>query len=735
VRPTTLEPGERLGPYEIVEIIGRGGMGEVYRAQDTRLGRSVAIKILPRHLADHDEMMARFKREARAVAALSHPNIVAIFDVAGDDSYVVTELLDGETLRQRLERGKLAIADALRICASVADGLAAAHAKGIIHRDLKPDNVFLTASGGVKLLDFGLAATLTPFGDSQALTEPGIVMGTVGYMSPEQLRGRPLTPATDIFSFGCVAFEMFQGHMPFHRDSQAEVIASVLHDDAFEHDVDSGLPDEIHYILERCLEKDATLRFQNGAELAGALRTVVAVRSGTTTLPTLRRRRRRGKLAKRLITAGIVIAILAALAAGATAIVAKNRKVVDGGYDLRLSDISGTDETRRLIAVAMRADAAGNRAEAIELLREATRSDPKAPLAPAFASTFTYYSGDVKASKEFSAETLKRLTGASSSYEALLARYLLPENDGAAESALASSLLELRPKAWRLRLALAHRHLDRREMRAMLAQLMQIDVSLPDDRRLVNVLADRASLGDIEGAERDLQRSSLMQKPALLAYARGRIAWSRGRAADAAKFYADAAEAATIANLGPVANDARVLSGAAQIGVGDFAGAQTTLDLAAVRAHQAGLPQPERQAYAFGAYAAYRLGDLDGMRRRLTEAFSVIAPDSTEERELRLFSLRVHEPIPQHSQQDDGDDILAGVDTLIAAREALALGDKAMAVRFLQQARAEGVESAWFAEEASLLAKDLGEPAPRPFKADPPYPNRLRFLAVWELMR
>jgi hypothetical protein len=731
-RSTTLEPGARLGPYEIVELIGRGGMGEVYRANDTRLGRQVAIKILPPHLADHAESLARFRREARAVAAISHANIVSIFDVGEDAEFVVTELLDGETLRARLERGRLAIPEAVRIAAGIADGLAAAHAKGIIHRDLKPDNVFLTAAGGVKILDFGLASTQLPFGDSQALTEPGIVMGTLGYMSPEQLRGRPLTPASDIFSFGCVAYEMLQGEMPFRRDSQAEVIASVLHDEPLGRDAQVALPDEIHYVLERCLEKDPGLRFQSGAELAGALRTVEAVQlSGRMeAMPTVRRRRRRRT--KRWIGAAAIAAIVLAVGWG---IVARQSKVIDDGYDLRMSDVSGTDETRRLTAVALRADAAGNRGEAIELFREATRGDPRAPLPPAFLSAFTYFSGDRKAGQEFSNQTRKRLTGASSSYEALLARYLLPENDSATQVALASSLLELRPKAWRLRLSLAHRHLDRREMKAMLAQLRQIDVAAPDDRRLAIVLADRASLGDVDSAERDLLRSRLTSKPALLGYAKGRMAWSRGRAAEAAKLYADAAESATMGNLAPVANDSRILSGIAQIGAGDFAAAQATLDLAAVRATQASLAEYERQAYAFGAYAAFRRGDDDGMRRRLRMALTLADADTTDDLTLRLFALRMHEAIVISSlPPDDSREVHAGVPTLVAAREAWSRGDNPTAARLLQQARAEGVDSAWFAEEAALLGKDLGEPARR-FRPDPPYPNRMRFIAVWELER
>src|SRR5437667_7190886 len=203
----------RLGPYEIVTPLGAGGMGEVYRARDTRLGREVAVKVLPEPFARDPDRLARFEREARAVAALSHPNILAIHDYGTDGAvtYAVMELLEGETLRGRLSRGALPWREAVVVAAAIAEGLAAAHTKGIVHRDLKPENLFLTSDGRVKILDFGLAR-ITPLTKSQsetgpyvpADTDPGRVMGTVGYMSPEQVRGQPADPRSDIFSFGCV---------------------------------------------------------------------------------------------------------------------------------------------------------------------------------------------------------------------------------------------------------------------------------------------------------------------------------------------------------------------------------------------------------------------------------------------------------------------------------------------------------------------------------------------------
>ena len=228
----TLHPGARLGPYEILSQIGAGGMGEVYRARDEKLGRDVAVKVLPEMLAANADSLSRFEREARAVAALSHPNILSIFDVGREEgvAFAVMELLDGETLRERLSAGALPTRKALEYGAQLARGLAAAHEKGIVHRDLKPENVFLTGDGRVKILDFGLAkvAVLEPDQTKSptvaAATEPGTVMGTAGYMSPEQVRGKPADQRSDIFSFGSILFEMLTGDRAFRGDSAAETM-------------------------------------------------------------------------------------------------------------------------------------------------------------------------------------------------------------------------------------------------------------------------------------------------------------------------------------------------------------------------------------------------------------------------------------------------------------------------------------------------------------------------------
>jgi len=256
-------------------------MGEVYRARDPRLGRDVAVKVLPGRLSSDPDARIRFEREARAVAALSHPNIVAIFDVGVVDSftYSVAELLDGETLRNRLARDRMSWRQAASIAASIADGLAAAHAKGIIHRDLKPENIVLTADGQVKILDFGLARWEALGGEADAETmaatetQPGTVMGTVGYMSPEQVRGVVACAPSDLFSLGCVIYELVAGRRAFARETVAQTMTAILEQAPPSlGDRHRPVPDELARLVERCLEKDPIKRLQSARDLAAALR-------------------------------------------------------------------------------------------------------------------------------------------------------------------------------------------------------------------------------------------------------------------------------------------------------------------------------------------------------------------------------------------------------------------------------------------------------------------------------
>jgi len=280
--------GTKLGPYEILEKIGAGGMGEVYRARDTRLGRDVAVKVLPGGLTADPNRLRRFEQEARAASALNHPNILTVHDVGTQATtpYLVAELLDGQSLRDALREGPLSIPKALGFGVQIARGLAAAHEQGIVHRDLKPENLFVTTDGRLKILDFGLARLAPPREAepdtsaetaTKSLTRSGVMLGTVGYMSPEQVRGEKVDSRSDIFAFGCVLYEMLAGRRPFTGANVADSMSAVLRDEpAPVVELRSGLSPSVGSVVHHCLEKDPPRRFQSARDLAFALETLSA---------------------------------------------------------------------------------------------------------------------------------------------------------------------------------------------------------------------------------------------------------------------------------------------------------------------------------------------------------------------------------------------------------------------------------------------------------------------------
>ena len=280
-----MQPGTRLGAYELLSPIGAGGMGEVYRARDSRIGRDVAVKVLPAMFASDREHLRRFEQEARSAGSLNHPNLVTIYELGSHDtqSYIAMELLEGQTLRQKIgEPGegsgsRIPLRKAIEYAVQIANGLAAAHDKGIVHRDLKPENVFVTNDGRVKILDFGLAKQTAPvFEDQQTdmITTPGTLIGTVSYMSPEQLRGEAVDHRSDIFAAGVILFEMVRGRRPFQHRTPIETMNAILKEEPAESSDSSRVPTAVDRVILRCLEKDREQRFQDARDLAFALQAV-----------------------------------------------------------------------------------------------------------------------------------------------------------------------------------------------------------------------------------------------------------------------------------------------------------------------------------------------------------------------------------------------------------------------------------------------------------------------------
>jgi serine/threonine protein kinase len=279
-----LGKGTRVGDYEIQSLLGAGGMGEVYRARDLRLRRDVAIKVLPVFVSSDPDRLRRFEQEATAAAALNHPNILAVYQMGTHQGapYLVSELLEGETLREQIRRGRLAVRKVIDNAVQIARGLAAAHEKGIVHRDLKPENLFVTKDGRVKILDFGLAKLMQPQSGSEhnaptlgSETEPGVVMGTVGYMAPEQVRGQSADHRADIFAFGAILFEMLSGKRAFQKPTSPETMTAILNEDPpYISQLVPELPPALQRVVHRCLEKDSEQRFHSASDLAFALETL-----------------------------------------------------------------------------------------------------------------------------------------------------------------------------------------------------------------------------------------------------------------------------------------------------------------------------------------------------------------------------------------------------------------------------------------------------------------------------
>lgn len=370
-RPMPLAAGTRLSQYEILSPIGAGSMGEVYRARDTRLDRDVAIKVLPQFVASEPERLQRFEVEAKAAAALNHPNILAVYQMGtyAGVPYLVSELLEGMTLAETVRRGPLPMRKAIDYGVQIARGLAAAHEKGIVHRDLKPDNLFVTKDGRVKILDFGLAKVMqpkeSPANIAPTLTIPGVAMGTVGYMSPEQVRGLATDHRTDIFAFGAILYEMVMGKSTFGRPTSADTMSAILNEEPTPiSDLAPDTPVGLQRVVLRCLEKNAEQRFQSASDLAFALEALsdagIAAPSGAHAIkPVVRKDGAREKEPDRFRT-GLVVAALVIVAVAVLAYfwmqpaaVPKVSNYVQLSHDGQPKSLIGTDGSRLYLGVGV----------------------------------------------------------------------------------------------------------------------------------------------------------------------------------------------------------------------------------------------------------------------------------------------------------------------------------------------------------------------------------------------
>ncbi|HEY6928866.1 MAG TPA: protein kinase [Thermoanaerobaculia bacterium] len=418
----TLNAGSELGPYEVLSPIGAGGMGEVYRAKDPRLGREVAIKVLPTSFSQDSDRLRRFEQEARAAGILNHPNITAVYDIGSHDGapYVVQELLEGETLRAELAGGRFVPRKAIDFALQIAQGLAAAHEKGIVHRDLKPENLFVTKDGRIKILDFGLAkltenerdglATNLPTAAAVAATEPGVVMGTIGYMSPEQVKGKSADARSDIFAFGAILYEMLSGKRAFHGDSAGETMASILKEEPADLSItNQNISPGLERIVRHCLEKNPERRFQSASDIAFALQTL-SESSGSVVTGALAPRSRRIPQALLWGTAGLLAGAFAAVL-----LVGRRPPAVSTNRPIRF-EVAAPQDQRVVGTIALARD--GNRLAftarapgGSEMLWIRALGDPKAEMLPGTeGAQLPFWSPDGKSVGFFSNGELKRIS-------------------------------------------------------------------------------------------------------------------------------------------------------------------------------------------------------------------------------------------------------------------------------------------------------------------------------------
>lgn len=757
--------GKRAGAFRLTRLIGAGGMGAVYEGErvDGGFRQSVAVKLVA---GIHPGLTARFERERQILADLRHPHIAQLLDGGETEDgipYFALEYVDGLPITQYADSIDADIDGRVRLLIEVAEALAYAHRRQVIHRDIKPNNVLVSADGHVKLLDFGIAKLLKSE-TGLTLTKQGIGPMTPEYAAPEQFRGSALGPATDIYQFGVLMFRLLSGQLPYQADaddsyawakavSEEEPLSlnTVLRRTRRDlgearqsaetwRRIDPRRLGGLERILRRALAKNPADRPASMDALIAELEEFS--RSAHGPAPAPRWHRRYAYWIGAALAAALVAALLPWIrpaldrhteAAGAADL---QHESVLRAFGLQPENLHTSDDASRVLLLqALRHEAQGEAPTAMALLETLHASDPQTPLP---AMLLGYWSSNLSSRGQFlhwREQAQQRLGALNDPYLQLLQRYMIADTDGDFDEALrlSGALLDLRPKAWFLRMARAHMFIFRGLRAAGLAELQKIEVDSIDHRKLIDALADRASLGDLPGARAQFERLQLPADDPKAAALAARLAYTGGDLRAARDFNIQAVTASQRVARFDIEGRAMLWAGVYSGALGDYAAARLWL-------HQARSRLAARSQFRFAADAALALaqisaleGDADGVRREVASAREITTQIATD-RPRVLLALQSSRLLGEPPVTEDGEVGLSGAEgELLRARAAVQRGDLESARAALLRAEGADVYSGHFQEEAALLAQELGLPVPQLQPIDPPFGPYARYAARWAL--
>ena len=755
--------GRRIGPYQLMRLLGAGGMGAVYEGQriDGGFRQTVAIKLVG---GIHPGLTARFARERQILAELRHPHIAQLLD-GGETSdgmpYFALEFIDGHPITEYANAVGLDVDARLRLLIEVAEALAYAHRRNVIHRDIKPTNILVSADGHVKLLDFGIAKLLK--GDSgPTLTHQRMGPMTPEYAAPEQFRGGELSAATDVYQFGVLLFRVLAGRLPYNGSSDDGLAWARAVSEQEPLSLTSALRDarravagsasgevtlrrfalrrgaDLDAIVRRCLAKDAAARYPSMDALIADLQAYL--------MPALRQRRRwRSRTAATAAGVAFIIALTSVWqlwpgapetpsAAGETAWTDEPALIAFG---LRPENLyTEQPGTTGLIRQALIAEGRGNAPAARALLASAHRSDRRTPIPALLMSYWITVLGDDEQLQHWRQQASERLSTVDDPYLDLLDQFFKSDIDDTVEETLrfSAALLEMQPDAWFMRVARAHA-LIRRDLRAAaMRELQAVNVTRLGHRLLVSVIADRASLGDLDGALAQFRNLEAAADDPDRAVLHARLTYTSGDLAGARDLYRSAVAQAQASARFDIESRGLLWTAILTAALGEYPAAEPLL-----RQSQARLIQ--RQQFQYAADAALALaqiaalrGDAQAVRTEIDSARALIANINYDisHSQVELFDARLTGASPALPKVPDADD-QSGLNALVQARRAVVAGDADAARTALQRSRDLGIGETVFAEEAALLARELGAPAFELRPIDPPFGPYSRYAARWAL--